>query len=268
MEQTKIGILGCGWLGLPLAEFLISKNYLIKGSTKTRKKLTDLENKSIIPFLIDLPEGISNTNNSDFFNSEILIINIPPIDKNYNGNIFPHDRIIKILTEKINSSSVKKVIYISSTSVYRNNNSIITEESDYDTSLRARTLLNAESLLQKSRFNTTVLRFGGLYGYGRIPIRKNTNPVILDNYRKLNLLHRDNGCNVILEIIEKNLWDETFNVCEDEHPTQLEFFHQSTASSEIDNYKIDNSKKDYKIVSNFKLRNELGISLTDKISQS
>ena len=39
MSQNKIGIIGCGWLGLPLAKEFISNNYKVKGSTTTKEKL-------------------------------------------------------------------------------------------------------------------------------------------------------------------------------------------------------------------------------------
>ena len=39
MSQNKIGIIGCGWLGLPLAKELISNNHKVKGSTTTEEKL-------------------------------------------------------------------------------------------------------------------------------------------------------------------------------------------------------------------------------------
>ncbi|MDC1274067.1 SDR family NAD(P)-dependent oxidoreductase, partial [Flavobacteriaceae bacterium] len=42
MNQDKIGIIGCGWLGLPLAKSLISNNYKVKGSTTRKNKLTVL----------------------------------------------------------------------------------------------------------------------------------------------------------------------------------------------------------------------------------
>jgi len=37
--MQKVSILGCGWLGKPLAVFLISKGYLVKGSTTSDEKL-------------------------------------------------------------------------------------------------------------------------------------------------------------------------------------------------------------------------------------
>ena len=42
MSQNKIGIIGCGWLGLPLAKEFISNNYKVKGSTTTKEKLETL----------------------------------------------------------------------------------------------------------------------------------------------------------------------------------------------------------------------------------
>lgn len=269
MDQNNISILGCGWLGLPLAEFLMSKNYHIKGSARSEEKLKILEEKSIESFLIDLPASLDSDKMESFLNSDILIINIPPRSINFQNKIFTHDEIINQFNKIIEESAVKNLIYISSTSVYENTNNLVTEEGPFAKTETAKILLNSESvLLDNSSVNTTILRFGGLYGYGRIPIRKNNDKVILGNQRKLNLLHRNNACEVIFSIIQKNLWNNIYNVCEDEHPTQLEFFHQSAYSSEIENYKIDDSPKEYKIVSNYKLRNALGISLPNKISHT
>ena len=68
-----ISILGCGWLGKPLAISLISKGFLVKGSTTSDKKLKVLSSDNIIPFLIDISQEEIN---KDFLNSEVLIIAI------------------------------------------------------------------------------------------------------------------------------------------------------------------------------------------------
>ena len=54
MSQNKIGIIGCGWLGLPLAKEFISNNYKVKGSTTTKEKLEILKTEGIEAYLIDL----------------------------------------------------------------------------------------------------------------------------------------------------------------------------------------------------------------------
>ena len=52
--MTKISILGCGWLGLPLAKALLEKGFSVNGSTTSTEKLSILENAGISPFLISL----------------------------------------------------------------------------------------------------------------------------------------------------------------------------------------------------------------------
>ena len=55
-ERKKIAILGCGWLGLPLATSLLSKGYEVKGSTTSESKLDVLKNAGISTFQIQLEE--------------------------------------------------------------------------------------------------------------------------------------------------------------------------------------------------------------------
>ena len=54
MSQLKIAIIGCGWLGLPLAKKLIKENFIVKGSTTSKEKISVLKTEKIEPFLIDL----------------------------------------------------------------------------------------------------------------------------------------------------------------------------------------------------------------------
>ena len=76
--MTKISILGCGWLGFPLAKALIENGFSVKGSTTSTDKLTALENAGITPFLIEIGEKRINGDVDQFLDqSQILIINIP-----------------------------------------------------------------------------------------------------------------------------------------------------------------------------------------------
>lgn len=53
----KISILGCGWLGLPLAKQLIKKGFSVKGSTTSEEKISILKTEGIISFLISLSDS-------------------------------------------------------------------------------------------------------------------------------------------------------------------------------------------------------------------
>ena len=48
--NKNISIIGCGWLGFPLAKHLIRLGYHIKGSTTSKDKLTKLESEGIEAF--------------------------------------------------------------------------------------------------------------------------------------------------------------------------------------------------------------------------
>ena len=49
-----LSILGCGWLGLPLAARFSAKAYRVSGSTTSPQKISLLEHEGITPYLIDL----------------------------------------------------------------------------------------------------------------------------------------------------------------------------------------------------------------------
>ena len=54
--MKQISILGCGWLGFPLAKSLLQKGYMVSGSTTSVEKISVLENAGITPFLIELSD--------------------------------------------------------------------------------------------------------------------------------------------------------------------------------------------------------------------
>ena len=77
--NKHISIIGCGWLGLPLAKQLTEKGYVVKGSTTSVEKLSLLKNYGIEPYLISIDEeNIEGDMANCLDASEIAIINIPP----------------------------------------------------------------------------------------------------------------------------------------------------------------------------------------------
>ncbi|MDD3722510.1 MAG: NAD-dependent epimerase/dehydratase family protein [Lutibacter sp.] len=244
--KRKISILGCGWLGKPLALSLIAQGYQIKGSTTSESKLVEFQEKGINPFLISLDYLTHNI--LTFLASEILIVALPSKDIEGFRNLISH----------IEKSPVKKVIFISSTSVYGNSNEIVTEESETLPSA----LASIEMLFKNSTlFETTIIRFAGLFGYNRKPGnffkdgRKIPNP---DGF--VNMIHQDDCIQLIEKIIEKNVWNQIFNGCADTHPTRREFYIKCTSDIGLKSpdFEEDTEIKQ-KIISNKKSKELLGI---------
>jgi 3-hydroxyisobutyrate dehydrogenase-like beta-hydroxyacid dehydrogenase len=52
--MKQISILGCGWLGFPLAISLVQKGYVVKGSTTSLEKQDLFLKNGILPYAIQL----------------------------------------------------------------------------------------------------------------------------------------------------------------------------------------------------------------------
>ena len=127
MNKKAISIIGCGWLGLPLGAFLVDNGFDVKGSTTRKEKLSLLQKNGIIPFSIKVGQTLEGEDVDSFFQSEILLINIPPTRHNTdieNG----YQTAIQNIIEKAQSGAIEKIIFVSTTGVYGNSNKILTEE--------------------------------------------------------------------------------------------------------------------------------------------
>lgn len=260
MELKTISILGCGWLGTPLAKKLLSKGFIVKGSVTSEEKIISLENDGIKPFILKVTENELSCRDSGFFNTEILIISIPP--KRISGieNIYPQQ--IEQIISQILKFKIKKVILFSSTSVYPENNKTVTEnDSRVETKTSGEALIYAENrLLAQNNFETTVIRFGGLIGADRNPARFLLR--IKDEIANVpvNLIHQDDCISIVESIIQKEIWGEILNACCPEHPDKKDFYGKAAAISGLPVPNISDINGKYKIVDSSKLINLLGFS--------
>lgn len=253
--MTQISILGCGWLGLPLAKSLIEKGFWVNGSTTSLEKIAVLKNEGITAFQIEVTENEIIGNLENFLkNSAILILDIPPKLRGNQPENFVEK--IKNILSFVENSSVQKVLFISSTSVYADDNSKINEETKPQPETESgKQLLEAENLLiANSNFQTTIIRFGGLIGDDRNPIhflagRKN----IQNPDAPINIIHLKDCIGVIESVIEKNIWNETFNAVCPFHPTRKDYYTQKAIALNLPIPEFDFSNKSIgKIISSTK----------------
>lgn len=219
--KTQISVIGCGWLGLPLAKTLVVNGFLVHGSTTSKAKFEALKRHQIKPFLITLNASEIKGNWAEFLTgSDTVIINIPPgLRKNPTKN---HVAEIAHLLNAIEASAVKHVLYISSTSVFENeaNFPVITDETKPNaTSSTAKQLIEIENRLQtNSNFETTILRFGGLIDKERHPANFLSGRDHISNPdAPINLIHKTDCIDIILAILEQDLWNRTLNAAYPKH---------------------------------------------------
>ncbi len=218
--------MGCGWLGLPVAEKLIQEGYLVKGSTTSKEKIKILREKKIDPFLIHLSEKEIKGNCAALFkDAHTIIINIPP--KLRSGNKENYVQKMQLLHQELLKSFITKILFVSSTSVYGDLNGEVFETTKPQPSTESgRQLLAAETLFtQSTHFDTTILRFGGLIGAKRHPIKMLAGRKDLKNGNyPINLIHLNDCVGIIHQILLNNWWNEIINGVHPEHPSKKEYY--------------------------------------------
>lgn len=228
MAAQTVSIIGCGWLGLPLAEHLIRQHYYVVGSTTSVEKLPILRQKGINAYPLRLtpqPDG----DIGPLLNTDTLMINVPP-KAGQLGDAF-HPRQIGYLTDSLRSSPIAHIIYVSSTSVYPELNRLMTEE-DVQTEAQsaAPALVQAEELVQTLAADrtVTVLRCGGLMGYDRIPGKYVAGRTVNSGSVPVNYLHRDDAVGILTALIQQRPAG-VFNAVAPEHPTREAVYRRSCA---------------------------------------
>ncbi|MEX0647624.1 MAG: hypothetical protein WEA56_15250 [Balneolaceae bacterium] len=260
----NISILGCGWLGFPLAQHFIKENFTVNGSTTTPEKLTLLKQSGIHPHYILLPDSLDDPETDSFWRADTLFLNIPP-GRNSKDAVNRFPSLIEKVVHRAAGNAEPWIIFASSTSVYSETGGL-TKEKDINRGEPARSsgkaLRKTETLLQNSSLDVTILRFGGLYGYDRHPVHYLSGKKNLDKASKpVNLVHQTDCIHIIREILKKERKNEVYNVVSDGHPPRREFYKSAAKHFNLPPPSFKKSRvENYKIVSNEKLKKDLGYS--------
>jgi nucleoside-diphosphate-sugar epimerase len=221
--RPRISVLGGGWVGLPLAQYLQAQGYDVAVSRTTAASAQEVRVLGLPAFEITLMAETALPD-SPFWHTPTLLITVPPQRGKAEGEQLAQ---FAQLIERARASGVRQVLYISSTSVYADNELLVTEETlPAPTKPGGRIVLQLEQLLQQeTTFCTTVLRFGGLIGYDRLP---DSPDAIARRSRAadtpMNVIHRDDCVRIIHEIVRQQAWGEVFNACADAHPVRRDYY--------------------------------------------
>ncbi|MBA3898726.1 MAG: SDR family NAD(P)-dependent oxidoreductase [Bacteroidetes bacterium] len=225
----SISIIGCGWLGLALGKELATSGMQVKGSTTSPDKMNKLEKEGIIPFLIDIKgEGIMGET-SDFLESEVLFINIPPGRKNINV-VVDFNQKLELLIRSIESlgHQYKQVYFISSSSVYPANNDVVNEQDARNPESKSgeALLLAEQRMIAVFGKKLSIIRFGGLVDEGRDPVKFfSGRKGISGGDSPVNLIHKKD-CIAILQHLLKTPQSSyrIYNAACPKHPSRKTYY--------------------------------------------
>lgn len=224
-------IIGLGWIGEPLAFHLKENGFQVLGSTTSVQKQEKLSQKGLQAIRFSLsphPEGVGF---NALFHSEILVVNIPPRTRSGNGAF--HLEQIKYLRSLIDNSPIRNVIFVSSTGVYPEVTFIEKYGEDFPISVENAgndTIFRAEQLMAKDRnYDLTIMRFGGLMGDDRVPGKYFSGKEHVAGHTRVNFIHRKDAVRMLAWVMEKELWNDTFNGVAPIHPLRRDIYEKSAA---------------------------------------
>lgn len=251
MKKDFLCLIGCGWLGNPLANFLFKKNYPVT-ATATGKLPPESLTDGIS--YIDLDLNKNQALPPEIENASVLIYTIPPLELS----------VIKNFFEKVPAD--KKIIFTSSTSVYGKNIGDTSEETPLDLNNTSSALLvETENYLRQRFKNITILRLGGLYGKKRHPVHFLAGKKNLKSGEEfLHLAHLEDCIQAIDSVLTKNAWGEVFNIVSDLRVTKKEYYlgMAQKLSLPLPEYDITANLNSTRI-SNEKSKNVLGVNYLD-----
>ena len=265
-DGMNISILGCGWLGMPLGKYLVKKGFYIKGSSTDIDKLKEISECGVIASHIHFTPEISQNYSRDFFNTDLLFINIPPGRKNLDGNFYLN--VMKNVRNLILKHKIPNIIFISSTSVYPYINKKVDENTSVSPEKESgKVLLQAEQIfLKNDSFDTNIIRFGGLIGGSRKPGRFLAGKKNISNANApVNLIHLDDCIGIIANLIQSDSKGEIYNACMPEQPSKIDFYTKAAEKNGFPLPHFDlNSNEGYKIVDSSKIISKLKYSFKYK----
>lgn len=261
--------MGCGWLGFPLAQQLLHDGFEVKGSTRSDEKYQLIKENGITPFRISIPEDLPECRSSQFWKSDTLFLNIPPERGNNNGknNYTQKIEAVRNILES-SDSTIERVIFASSTSVYPSSEGYYTEDkTDPGNCSRpaGEAILKAEQALQESEaFDTVILRFGGLYGYNRHPVHYMAGRTgISGPHKPVNLIHQDDCIRIVRALLKSDIRNAVFNAVSDGHPPRKTMYQSAAKHFGVTPPQFDSESKSInRIISNKKLKEELDFTFT------
>lgn len=212
--EYQTGIVGAGWLGLPLAQALMAREQRVAVTVSTAEKAGRLRGEGIDvwPLLLapDMAEPLP-------FRCRDLVICVPP------SKVEGYPAAVARLCQLAGTSGVKRVLFISATSVWAPGQG--EEEVPHPAHGRGERMLAAEQAVQGAGFDCTmVLRPAGLYGPGRHPGRFLAGKTLAGGGQAVNLVHLDDVVTACQLMLAQGLDGEAYNLSAPVHPRREQLY--------------------------------------------
>lgn len=249
-KKQNIAVIGCGWLGAPLAEEFLRDGHEVHGTSRDVRKLKSLIDNGLNAH--EVTESFSNAQLEWLKSCDVLVLNIPPSN-------FKSAYAAKMCEIAKNIPLTAQVIFVSSTSVYADKNETVTESTPTDGTNRSGPYVieAEEALVNEFGERITIVRMAGLIGGTRHPAKFMAGKSISGGLAPVNLIHLTDCIGILKSVIHQNYWGKVINACAPKHPEKKAYYTHFCKQLNLTPPTFEENKGDFKIVSAEKVQNEL-----------
>ncbi|MEO5702407.1 MAG: SDR family oxidoreductase [Gammaproteobacteria bacterium] len=225
--SNSVLIIGCGDIGQRAAALHLQHGERVSGMTRNQDRIARLETLGIATLTGDLdnPRMLSALPTGH----ALVYYFAPPPDA---GNTDP--RMVNFISTLHPEQAPLKVIYLSTSGVYGDClGAWVTEDTPpHPQTPRAQARLGAETALREWSLHSgtpvVILRVGGIYGPGRLPIariREGLPVVRIEDCPYTNRIHADDLARICVAAAERGKAGAIYNVCDGESSTMTHYFN-------------------------------------------
>lgn len=249
---TSVLIVGCGWVGKKLGQYLSDNGYKVYGTTRSKQNFSGIKEYNITPVKLQLP--IVKIQNIELPKVDSVVISITP-GRGENRNTYPD--IIRQLGELWKDTNTQVIMY-SSTGAYGDAKGKISENDLSPDVNSTNVICAAEGSLKRSLPDSVILRLAGLYGEDRHPVKYLAGRTdISDGDAPVNLVHREDVIRATEVMIKNKVRSEVFNICSPVHPKKSKIYPAIAKLLELDEPEFLDGGDDGKLISSDKLQKML-----------
>lgn len=209
-SSPSIAIIGNGWLGSALFQYWSHENSGKKVLLFSRSVAPEVTQLELDPHTKELP--------AELLGCEQIVYTLPPRE-----NSEQYKKTLQNFVELLPKS--KKLILISTTSVFENNTGKCTEKTTPEfSSDRVKDLVEAEKAVLDNLGGGVIIRSGGQYGADRYPARFLAKKDSLSSsLSPVNVIHQHDLCRVC-DLALKGMTPAIVHAVSNNHATKEEFY--------------------------------------------
>lgn len=224
-----IGILGAGWLGLPLARTLLTAGKPVAVTVSSAEKAARLQGEGIHahPLTISANMASADLTLADMSAADIkgqwpipcetLVICVPP------SKTDDYPQAVARACALAKASGTRRVLFVSATSVWGAGQQ--EGEQPKPRHARGERMLAAEQAVQAAGFECVmIVRPAGLYGPDRHPGRFLAGKTLEGGAQAVNLVHLDDVVAACLLLLERGKDGDAYNLSAPVHPRREQFY--------------------------------------------